>query len=497
MEICVQTVAGTVRGWTDRRVSAFPGIPYGEAPYGPKRFQPATAHGPWSGIRDATRFGPFCPQSLLTFDLAWCGYVAVGAEVQSEDCLTLNVWAPAGRPDRRLPVLFWIHGGGFASGGPAFLNTDGMALARRGDVVVVSITHRLNVIGHLFLGGVAGDSYRDSANSGLLDIVLALEWVRDNIAQFGGDPRNVTVFGQSGGGAKISCLLGMPGARGLFNGALLQSGVRVVGPTLAQADDYAQALLRQLDIPKAQWRRLLELTPEHLLQAAAAVELVRKRDFMEPGPVPDGSALPSAPIEALRAGTASGVRLMIGTCVDEVWPRDGRANAGEIRGQLRGHGNAVVDHYLSTSGGAAEEDVSRLLTADWKFRIPSIRFAEEQVAAGQADVYVYEFAWQSFAMPEAGAGHSLDIPFFFGTTAVVPVTAADPSSRDLEVQMTDALVAFATTGNPNHARLPEWPAYEPSRRATMVFNRTSRVEDDPAGGNRQAWDRVPEERIGV
>ena len=502
MEICVDTAAGTLRGWTDGTVASFLGIPYGQAPTGARRFQPAAPAAPWSGIRDASRFGPLCPQTLLAFDYAWCGFVGVGAEVMSEDCLTVNVWTPSTDPSASLPVLFWVHGGGFASGGPAFLNTDGTALARRGDVVVVSVTHRLNVFGYLFLGGIAGESYRDSANVGQLDIVTALEWVRDNIVQFGGDPRRVTLFGQSGGAAKIGCLMAMPVASGLFCGAVMQSGVRTVGPTLERADDYARHLLGQLGLPSDRWHRLLELPQEQIVQAVAEVDAVRKSEFLEPGPVADASALPAPVIDAVRMGSSAGVRLMIGTCVDELelsWiPNTDSSQLDELERRLGEHGRAVVHAYAEVAPPSmSADDTAKLITSDGKFRIPSLRFAEAQLQAGQEDVYFYLFRWQSSVMPEAGAAHSMDIPFWFGNTARIPATAGDPSSRDLELQMSEALVTFARDGNPNHADLPTWARYEPGRRATMVFDHPSRSEEDPGGRHRGAWDGVADARLGV
>ena len=500
MEICVDTAAGVLRGWTDGTVASFLGVPYGEAPTGARRFRPAAAAAPWSGIRDATRLGPVCPQTLLTFDYAWCGFVGVGAEVMSEDCLTLNVWTPSTDRSTSLPVLFWIHGGGFGSGGPAFLNTDGTALARRGDVVVVSITHRLNAFGYLYLGGIAGEPYRDSANVGQIDIVRALEWVRDNIAQFGGDPRRVTVFGESGGAAKIGCLMAMPAASGLFCGAVMQSGVRTVGPTLERADDYARHLMHQVGLPPDRWRRLLELPHEQIVRAAAEVEAVRKSEFLEPGPVSVGSTLPAAAIDAVRMGSASAVRLMIGTCVDELqlsWkPIAESSPLGAVEERLGEHGRDVIRAY-STTGPSSEDDIAKLITSDLKFRIPSLRFAEAQLQAGQEDVFVYLFGWSSSVMPEAGAAHSMDIPFWFGNTVRIPVTAGDPSSRKLELQMIEALVAFARDGSPNHPGLPKWERYEPGRRPTMVFDKTSRTEQDPGGPQRLAWESVPDSKLGV
>jgi len=494
MEICVDTTAGAVRGWTDGAVASFVGILYGEPTGGARRFHPPAAARPWPGIKDATRFGPICPQVPLTFDYAWNPFIGVGAETQSEDCLTLNVWTPAPNRGSSLPVLFWIHGGGFGAGSPAFVNTDGMALARRKDVLVVSITHRLNVFGHLYLGGIAGEAYANSSNVGHLDIVLALEWVRDNIGQFGGDPANVTLFGQSGGSAKIGCLMAMPAARGLFHGAVMQSAVRMVGPTLEQAGEFTSQLLGKLDLSTNEWRRLMELPAATLLQAASEVARERPRNFIEPGPVADGRALPIPPIEAVLAGHAKDVRLMIGTCTNEVQVKaDGRRRVGEARDLLGEPGTAIVERYAASAPDASDEDVANRLATDWRFRIPSIRFAEAQLAAGQPHVYMYLFAWESALMPEVHALHSIDIPFWFGNTNKVAVTAHDPSSMVLERQVTDALVSFAGTGQPGAA----WPAYESGRRATMVFDRQCGVEDDPGRDDRLAWDRVPSEKLGV
>jgi len=286
----------------------------------------------------------------------------------------------------------------------------------------------------------------------------------------------------------------MPAARGLFHGAVMQSAVRTVGPTLEQADDYSRRLLDQLELSEHEWGRLLELPAAALLQASAEVDRVRPRNFIEPGPVADGLALPVPPIDAVLAGAAKEVRLMIGTCVDEVQiPTGGRPRLDAAKDLLGETGGAIVDRYVAATPGASEEDAANRLATDWRFRIPSIRFAEAQLAAGQRDVYMYLFAWESALMPELHALHSIDIPFWFGNTAKVPVTASDPSSFTLERQVTDALVSFAGTGRPSAG----WPAYEPGRRATMVFDRECRVEEDPGEEDRVAWDRVPSEKLGV
>jgi para-nitrobenzyl esterase len=504
-------MAGTVRGWTDGTVAAFLGIPYGQPTTGVDRFKPPTAAGPWRGLRDALRFGPDCPQVLEPNDYAWNCYV--GTRSTSEDCLTLNVWTPQPRRNGDLPVLLWIHGGEFASGGSAYLPTDGASLARRGEVVIVSITHRLNVFGYLFLGGVAGKDYQESGNVGQLDIVLALEWVRDNIEAFGGDPQNVTIFGQSGGAAKIGCLMAMPGAKGLFQRAVMQSGVRMAGPSLAQADAYTRRLLKCLAVGEADWARLLKLPPERLLWAyvelkrSAPPRPVLPRDWatsttFEPGPAVDGSSLPIAPISAVVVGSASKVSLMIGTCADEMdifllnlpaLPA-GRSLLSDVRMLLGDHGPRLVESYVDAMSATSEDRVAKQLMTDWIFRIPSIRFAEAQLAAGQRDVFMYEFAWQSAAAPEVGASHSLVVPFFFGTTAMVPATAGDASSAPLAMQMSNALLTFAKTGRPDRV---SWPAYDVNRRVTMVFDRDSRTVDDPRASLRVAWDGYPDERLGV
>jgi para-nitrobenzyl esterase len=304
----------------------------------------------------------------------------------------------------------------------------------------------------------------------------------------------VTLFGQSGGSAKIGCLMAMPAARGLFHGAVMQSAVRMIGPTLEQADAYSRQLLGKLELSKNDWRRLIELPPAELLHAAAEVDRDRPRNFIEPGPVADGQALPNPPIDALLAGAAKDVRLMIGTCINEVQVKTrGRARLEEAKDLLGNAGDALVRKYEASAPEASDEEVANLFATDWRFRIPSIRFAEAQLAAGQPDVFMYLFGWESDVMPEVHSLHSIDIPFWFGNTNKVPVTAGDPSSAALELQVTNALVAFASTGTPGAA----WPAYEPGRRATMFLGRDCRVEEDPGRENRLAWDQIPSSKLGV
>jgi para-nitrobenzyl esterase len=348
MTIRAETRYGTVEGVSDGAVSSFLGVPYGGPTGGANRFLPPRSPESWTGVQTATTWGPRSYQSMApnplhlafprTFD------AIVGDDLQnvvpmSEDCLTLNVWTPAvqssefrvqsegvepqnSRATQTRPVLVWFHGGG-SNGSPSESRADGSALAKRGDVVVVSVTHRLNVFGYLYLGSIAGVGYAASGCAGLLDLMLALEWVRDNVAEFGGDPGNVTVFGESAGGAKVAWLLSMPEARGLFHKAVIQSGAETttgLGATLAAAESFTDDVLTEVGLTRSRWQGLLDLPAERLVAAHEAVSARRQIPYVlpPPGPTIDGAVLSRAPIEAVEQGLTADVPLIIGACADEL-----------------------------------------------------------------------------------------------------------------------------------------------------------------------------------
>lgn len=527
------TTAGRVEGCRHDGVAAFVGIPYAASTEGTNRFRPPQPLAPWTGIRPAIAWGPRSYQTVAVnpFHEAYPHtFAAIAGDdlaldvPRSEDCLTLNVWTSDLSPTARHPVLVWLHGGG-SCGSPSEYRADGSALVRRGDVVVVSVTHRLNVFGYLYLGSLAGDEYATSANIGHLDLIAALEWVRDNITTFGGDPDNVTLFGESAGGAKIACLMTMPRARPLFHRAVIQSGAdthRGLSTTLENAERFTAAMLRDLGIRDTDWPKLLRIPAEHLVLAHERVarELGLPYVLSPPGPTIDGVVLPNTPLDAVATDGCSDIPLIIGACRDEtklflmdkdyLAPTTGRTASGRIAvGPLAQTGRAAFSQWLGPEADeiiagyresrpeASDEEIEAAIRGDRQFLVSSLRFAQARGSAGcSAPLFVYSFDWVSELLPELGAFHSTDIQFFFANTDRMPITSSDPSSSGLAAHMADALIAFARSGNPSHPGLPAWPAYDWHRRPTMVFERQCEVVDDPRPLERKAWDCVPTERVG-
>lgn len=493
----VETTAGRVRGTRESGVHAFKGIPYAHSTAGAGRFMPPRKPQPWTGVRDATALGPRSPQLLSSFH----GQVPPEVEVMdrnepmSEDCLVLNVWTAGLRDGRRRPVMLWLHGGGYTSGSGGFICYDGTELARRHDVVAVTINHRLSVLGYLYLAGIGGERYAQSSNLGNLDIIAALEWVRDNIAEFGGDPGNVTLFGQSGGGGKVSSLMAMPAAKGLFHRAIVQSGADVRGLSREAADRTARMYLSRLGVTPDRLDALHQLSFERLL----AVTAPEAGPPLMLAPVVDGHSLPTDPFDPVAPALSAHVPLLIGTVETEVAffhgqmldPMDDAELHARIKRTVAGASDAQVDALIAAYRAGrphdSNTDLYLIIASDATFRAGVITEAERKAAQGTAPVYQYYFTWRS---PVRGgklrAFHTLEIPFVFDNVdAAQSMTGTGQDRYLLARRMSGAWAAFARSGDPNHPLLPHWAPFDTARRATMVFNDECRLVDDPHGAEQR------------
>jgi len=480
----VDTALGKLEGISGQGVSVFRGIPYAAPPTGSRRFRPPEPASPWSGTRAAAAYAPVAPQLPSPLE-ALLGSRAVTWDEAA--CLTLNVWTP-GTDSSRRPVMVWIHGGAFLNGSGNIPWYDGSSLARRYDVVVVTVNYRLGALGFLHLEDEAGESTAGSGLAGILDQVAALRWVQDNIAAFGGDPGNVTVFGESAGAMSVGTLLALEPARGLFQRAILQSGAGHNAHAREQADRITSEYLQALGVSGAGGdlaSRLRELPVEALLEAQGRVGQAYVERGLAFQPVIDGTLLTDLPVSRVAAGSARDVALLAGTNLDE-WnlfsAMDTRAGGLDEAGLVDAIGGAFRDR------AAAESAVAEYRT----FRIPAIRLAEAQQAAG-GHAWMYLFTWPSPAFDgRLGSCHALEIAFVFDNLtkpgADLFVGADAPTS--LADSMSAAWTAFARHGRPEGGSAGEWPEYEPAARSTMIFDVESRVESDPMGSERLQWEGV-------
>jgi len=431
----------------------------------------------------------------------------VGA--MDEDCLYLNIYTPAADTAAR-PVMVWIHGGGFVIGSGSQPVYDGRPLARRGDVVVVTLNYRIGPLGFLYLEDLCPELVGATANAGIRDQVAALEWVRENIAAFGGDPGNVTIFGESAGGMSVGTLLGMPSARGLFARAIAQSGASHNVHTRETATHVAARFLEELGVAPADAAATLrELPPDKLLetQQQTVLKLGTSLGLLAFQPIVDGDSLPAPPLGAVAAGQAAHVRLITGTTRDE-WNLfgmlDPRAASLDEAGLVKrlsaqlpeADVPGLVETYRRAREGHAPtgpKDLYFAIQTDRIFRIPAIRLAEAQ-QAHQPHTYLYRFDWESPAFGGAlGACHAVDLAFVFGLAdrpGAELFTGGGPEAERLSGRVMDAWAAFARDGDPSHAGLPggRWDAYDAQRRATMVLGRECALELDPDAAQRCAWD---------
>jgi len=490
----VATVHGKVAGYVERGIFTFKGMPYGDTTGGANRFKPPRKPKPWDGVRSSRSYGPICPQDQgagrfndeEAFLFPWVD------AVQAEDCLRLNVWTPGIGDNGRRPVMVWLHGGGFEAGSGHDLDAfDGRNLSERGDVVVVTLNHRLNLLGFFDLSEYGAD-YAQSANVGMLDIVAALEWVRENIAAFGGDPGKVTIFGQSGGGAKVSTLMGMPAARGLFHRAIVQSGSFSFFQPQERSRRLTKLVMAELKLDERNIDRLAELSYADLRKAASTVmrrenqpgnitlNLRRPVERLGFSPVIDGRVLPAAPFTKGAPAIMPDVPMIIGTTLNEFasginHPEYETMTETEVKqrleGMFPGKSEAVYAAFRKRTPEAKPFDLwSRIASAS--VRQGALAQAGAKAAQGGAPAWLYWFTWQTPVLDgRPRAFHCAEIPFTFANAErCARMTGGGPRARALEATIADAWIAFARGGNPNHRGIPGWSPYSAETPATMIFD---------------------------
>ena len=505
--VTAETAFGKIRGIDNGGIKIFKGIPYGASTAGSNRFMAPAEPADWSGVRDALEYGHSAPQRDPSAPPPPPGVLTISGEnlpTEGEDCLVLNIWTPAlnaaGNSGRKRPVMFWCHGGGFATGSGSSPDNDGTNLARRGDVVVVTVNHRLNVLGFANLGEFSRD-FAASGDAGMLDIVQALKWVRANISQFGGDPGTVTILGQSGGGRKVETLLAMPSAKGLFHRAIVESGaaVKVVDRDVAVRN--AEQLLAKLGIDKANIRALQKLPVEKIMAAYFAV--VKENPDVDPSlggfsPAVDGKILPQHPFYPDASPVSADVPVMIGCTRTEMTlfslndPSAFSLTDADMRKRvnaiLGGETPEMIDLYRKLNPGASPSDIYFLIASDARYGAPTMIAAQRRAALGKAPVFLYYFTWET---PVQGgrlkSPHTMEIPFAFDNVKISErMTGGGADAMALADKVSDAWIAFARTGDPDTPKLPHWPAYDAKDRATMVINNVSKVVNDPLKEQRLA-----------
>ncbi|MHA2051486.1 MAG: carboxylesterase/lipase family protein [Promethearchaeota archaeon] len=492
--VIVETSHGKVSGYSRRGVIKFKGIPYAASPVGDLRFKPPAPVNPWNDVLEAKNFGPICPQPPPQIESRYVRNLP-----QDEaDCLTLNIWTK-GIDNKKRPVMVWIHGGGFTGGSGA--GSDGARLVLRGDVVVVSFNYRLGPLGFLYMPNVPDTA----TNVGMLDMIAALKWVKENIDKFGGDPENVTIFGCSAGGFAVTTLLAMPAAKGLFHRAIPQSGAahKYSYDPKTGLENY-EDLIKKLGIKKGDIQALRQVPFEKLIEHMNRPPW-RVRGVVTWGPVVDSDTLPDHPYNAIKNGSAKDIELLTGSTLDEfkLWmsiaPEPIEFSEEKLPGKVKRIMKFVDQDEIKTAQiieiykqrRKIPRDILDAIRTDYEFRIPAIRLAEAQ-SKHQPNTYMYLFSWKSpYKKGKFGAMHGLEVCFVFNTLwdRDIPMIARKTEeTQELSEKIMDTWISFARIGNPNHENIPELPPYDLEKRSTIFFDKEVTIQQDPYGNERIAWD---------
>ncbi len=497
--IVVETKCGGLEGQFENNLYAFKGVPYAAPPNGDFRWLPPQPLQSWKGSRPALQYGPVAPQNAAILP-----GLPAEPEPQSEDCLLLNIYTP-GLDGKRRPVMVWIHGGAFSMGSGSMQSYRDGSIASNGDVVLVTINYRLGVLGFLNLNELTGGKIPSTGNEGLQDQIAALKWVRENIGSFGGDPDNVTIFGESAGAMSIGCLLNMPEARGLFHKAILESPVGEMARPLDASVNIARVFLEILGLKANDVSSLRSLSTDAMLRAQQETAIRTQQGAAPVVPVADGIVLPRMPLDSLEAGDGIRVPTLIGSNLEEdklFSMMNPKVYRMDEKGLLAAASKYVAEkdapRLIAVYRGARERrgdpitpfELYSAISTDVMFRKTAIRIAEAQCRHAPGG-YNYLFCWKSRAAGgKLGACHALEVGFVFGNHNA-DFCGSGPKADELSKKMQDAWTGFARTGDPSSASLGEWPRYSPDRTA-MIFDQICRVEKAPYEEERAVWETVEE-----